>query len=384
MIPYGRQDITQDDIDAVIKVLKSDFLTQGPVVPDFENKIANHVGVDHSVAFNSATSALHAACLALDLGPGDLLWTSPISFVASANCGLYCGAKIDFIDINPQTFNICPLELEKKLIIAKKLKNLPKVLVLVHMCGHPSDLEEISTLAKKYKVRLIEDASHAVGAKYKNKRIGSCFYSDITIFSFHPVKIITTGEGGMALTNIPELAEKMTLSRTHGITRDVNKMSQNDGPWYYQQIGLGFNYRMTDIQAALGITQCERLDSYVAKRNEIANFYNKALSSLPVKTPVIQKDSYSSYHLYIVRLNLKAICSSHHEVFVKLRELGIGVNLHYIPIHLHPYYQNLGFQKGDFPNAEIFYSEAISLPMFPSISDESMQEVVNKLELSLN
>ncbi|MDA8709154.1 UDP-4-amino-4,6-dideoxy-N-acetyl-beta-L-altrosamine transaminase [Gammaproteobacteria bacterium] len=384
MIPYGKQDITQNDIDAVLKVLKSDFLTQGPVVPDFENKIANHVGADHSIAFNSATSALHAACLALDLGPGDWLWTSPISFVASANCGLYCGAKIDFIDINPQTFNICPLELEKKLIIAKKLNNLPKVLVLVHMCGHPSDLEEISALAKKYNVRLIEDASHAVGAKYKNQSIGSCFYSDITIFSFHPVKIITTGEGGMALTNIPELAEKMMLLRTHGITRDINKMSQNDGPWYYQQISLGFNYRMTDIQAALGITQCERLDSYVTKRNEIANFYNKALSSLPVKTPVIQEHSYSSYHLYIIRLNLKAIRSSHHDVFVNLRELGIGVNLHYIPIHLHPYYQNLGFQKGDFPNAEIFYSEAISLPMFPIISDDSIQEVVNKLELSLN
>lgn len=384
MIPYGRQDITQDDIDAVLKVLKSDFLTQGPVVPDFENKIANYVGVDHAIAFNSATSALHTACLALNLGPGDWLWTSPISFVASANCGLYCGAKIDFIDINPETFNICPLELEKKLIRAKKLNNLPKVLVLVHMCGHPSDLEEISALAKKYNIRLIEDASHAVGAKYKNQSVGSCFYSDITIFSFHPVKIITTGEGGMALTNIPELAEKMMLLRTHGITRDINKMSQNDGPWYYQQIGLGFNYRMTDIQAALGISQCERLDSYVAKRNEIANFYNKALSSLPVKTPVIQEHSYSSYHLYIIRLNLKAICSSHHDIFVNLRELGIGVNLHYIPIHLHPYYQNLGFQKGDFPNAEIFYNEAISLPMFPTISDDSIQEVVNKLELSLN
>ena len=351
MIPYGRQDITQDDIDAVLRVLKSDFLTQGPVVPDFENKIANHVGADHSIAFNSATSALHAACLALNLGPGDWLWTSPISFVASANCGLYCGAKIDFVDINPETFNICPIELEKKLNKAKKQNNLPKVLVLVHMCGHPSDLEEISALAKKYNIRLVEDASHGIGAKYNSQSIGNCFYSDITIFSFHPVKIITTGEGGMALTNTTELAEKMKLFRTHGITRDIDKMSQNDGPWYYQQIDLGFNYRMTDIQAALGISQCERLDSYVLKRNEIANFYNQALSSLPVKTPAIQKYSYSSYHLYIIRLDLDAICSSHHDVFVNLRDLGIGVNLHYIPIHLHPYYQNLGFKKGDFPNA---------------------------------
>ena len=384
MIPYGKQDITQDDLDAVLEVLNSDFLTQGPAVPKFENKISDHVGANHAVAFNSATSALHVACLALDLGPGDWLWTSPISFVASANCGLYCGAKVDFVDISPLTFNICPIAFSAKLKDAKKHNVLPKVLVLVHMGGHPSDLEEISSLAKSYNVKLIEDASHAIGAKYNNQSIGNCSYSDITIFSFHPVKIITTGEGGMALTNQEELADKMMILRTHGITRDAAKMSQNDGPWYYQQLALGFNYRMTDIQAALGITQCERLESYVAKRNEIAHFYHKALSGLSLKTPEIQKNSYSSYHLYIIRLDLDKISSSHHDVFVTLRDSGIGVNLHYIPIHLHPYYENLGFRKGDFPNAESFYSEAISIPMFPTISDESMKEVVSKLELALS
>jgi len=384
MIPYGRQDITQADIDAVLEVLTSDFLTQGPVVPDFENKIANHVGADHSIAFNSATSALHAACLALDLGPGDWLWTSPISFVASANCGLYCGAKVDFVDISPSTNNICPHAFAIKLKVAKENNVLPKVLVLVHLGGHPSDLEEISSLAKRYNIKLVEDASHAIGAQYNNQSIGNCYYSDITIFSFHPVKIITTGEGGMALTNNTKLADKMMLLRTHGITRDITKMSHNDGPWYYQQIDLGFNYRMTDIQAALGITQSDRLESYVAKRNEIANFYHEALSALPIKTPEIQKNSYSSYHLYIIRLDLESISLSHRDVFMNLRESGIGVNLHYIPIHLHPYYQNLGFNKGDFPNAECFYGEAISLPMFPTIADESLREVVGTLELVLN
>lgn len=379
MIPYGKQDITQDDLDAVLEVLQSDFLTQGPVVPRFETKISNYVGANHAVACNSATSALHIACLALGLGSGDLLWTSPISFVASANCGLYCGASIDFVDINPITFNICPDLLDIKLKRAKKNNSLPKIIVLVHMAGNPSDLERIYTLAKNYKIKIIEDASHAVGAKYKQKSIGSCAYSDVTIFSFHPVKIITTGEGGMALTNSDEVAERMQLLRAHGITRDESKMSQNDGPWYYQQIELGFNYRMTDIQAALGISQFERLESYVEKRNQIANFYHEELSNLPLQTPKIQDNVFSSYHLYIIRLDLNHLSSSHHDIFSSLRDSGIGVNLHYIPIHLQPYYKNLGFQEGDFPNAETFYKEAISLPIFPTISDQSLKEVVNQL-----
>lgn len=379
MIPYGKQDITQDDLNAVLEVLQSDFLTQGPAVPSFETEISNYVGANHAVACNSATSALHIACLALGLGPGDLMWTSPISFVASANCGLYCGSSIDFVDINPITFNICPDLLDTKLKSAKENNSLPKILVLVHMAGHPSDLEKIYTLAKNYGIKIIEDASHAVGAKYKNTSIGSCAYSDVTIFSFHPVKIITTGEGGMALTNSNKVAEKMRLLRTHGITREESKMSKNDGPWYYQQIELGFNYRMTDIQAALGISQFQRLESYVEKRNEIADFYHQELSHLPLKTPKIQDNAYSSYHLYIVRLDLNNLSSSHHDIFTDLRDSGIGVNLHYIPIHLHPYYKNLGFQEGDFPNAEDFYKEAISLPLFPTISDQSLEEVVNQL-----
>ncbi len=383
MIPYGKQDITEEDIDLVLEVLKSDFLTQGPVVPSFEEKLSKYVGAKHAVACNSATSALHIACLALGLSQGDLMWTSPISFVASANCGLYCGARIDFVDINPQTFNICPEKLETKLKEAEEHNSLPKILVLVHLAGYPSDLKKIYSLTKKYNIKLIEDASHAIGAKYDNQSIGNCSFSDITVFSFHPVKIITSGEGGMALTNNDYLAKKMMLLRTHGITKDQEEMSQIDGPWYYEQIDLGFNYRMTDIHAALGISQCNRIESYVARRNEIANFYHEALSTLPLKTPKIQKKSYSSYHLYIIRVEDKANAYSHKDVFAHLRENGIGVNLHYIPIHLQPYYKNLGFQKGDFPNAESFYNEAISLPIFPTISDEALEKVVDKLHMIL-
>ena len=384
MIPYGKQDITKEDIDLVLEVLGSDFLTQGPVVPNFEKKLSNYVGAKHAVACNSATSALHIGCLALGLSQGDLMWTSPVSFVASANCGLYCGATLDFVDINPNTFNICPAKLEEKLEEAKKHNCLPKILVLVHLAGSPSDLKKIYSLTKKYNIKLIEDASHAIGAKYDNQSIGNCSFSDITFFSFHPVKIITSGEGGMALTNNDSLAKKMKLLRTHGITKDQKEMSQIDGPWYYEQIDLGFNYRMTDIHAALGISQCNRIESYVARRNEIANFYNEALSSLPLKTPKIQKNAYSSFHLYIIRLELENISHSHKEVFTKLREHGIGVNLHYIPIHLQPYYKNLGFQEGDFPNAESFYNEAISLPIFPTIPDKSLEKVVRELQIILS
>lgn len=376
MIPYGRQDISQADIDAVVSVLQSDFLTQGPMVPRFESEVANHVGAAHAVAVNSATSALHIACLALGLGPGDKLWTTPITFVASANCGLYCGAEVDFVDIDPRTYNLCPVALEAKLEKAEADGTLPKVVVPVHLCGQPCDMKAIHVLSQKYGFSVIEDASHAIGGKYSNEFIGNCRYSDITVFSFHPVKIITTAEGGMALTNSSELAEKMSLFRSHGITRDPQLMTREaDGPWYYEQIDLGFNYRMTELQAALGLTQLERLNLYVEQRHALATRYDALLSGLPVTTPWQHPESYSGLHLYVIRLNSAETCMSHREIFTQLREQGIGVNLHYIPVHTQPYYQRKGFESGDFPHAEEYYSEAISLPMFPTL-DRSDQDVV--------
>ena len=381
MIPYGRQDITQADIEAVVSVLQSDFLTQGPVVPRFENAVTAHVGVKHALAVNSATSALHIACLALGLGPNDWLWTTPITFVASANCGLYCGAQVDFVDIDPDTYNLSTAALEAKLIEAEKLGRLPKVLVAVHLCGQPCDMETIHALGQIYGFKIIEDASHAIGGKYKAEFIGNCRYSDVTVFSFHPVKIITTAEGGMAVTNSDELASQMALLRSHGITRDVEQMTHApDGPWYYQQIGLGFNYRMTELQAALGVSQMERLDAYVSRRHELARRYDQLLQSLPVTTPWQHEDSYSGLHLYVIRLQLQKIDKSHREVFDLLREHGIGVNLHYIPVHTQPYYQSMGFMKGDFPQAESYYAEAISLPMFQTLSDEQQDQVVSVLQ----
>lgn len=377
MIPYGRQDINQSDIDAVVNVLKSDFLTQGPMVPKFEQTVAQHVGAQHAFAVNSATSALHIACLALGLGPGDNLWTTPITFVASANCGLYCGAKVDFVDIDPKTYNLSPKALAVKLEQAENEGKLPKVLVAVHLCGQPCDMEAIHTLAKRYNFSVIEDASHAIGGKYKNEFIGNCRYSDITVFSFHPVKIITTAEGGMALTNNQALANKMALLRSHGITRDPALMTHEpDGPWYYQQIDLGFNYRMTELQAAMGVSQMVRLDQFVARRHELAKRYDALLNELPVTTPWQHPDSYSGLHLYVIRLQLDKIQSTHQQVFEALRENGIGVNLHYIPVHTQPYYQQMGFKSGDFPEAERYYAEAISLPMFQTMSDEQQDEVV--------
>lgn len=380
MIPYGRQDITQADIDAVVGVLQSDFLTQGPMVPRFEQSVAQHVGVSHALAVNSATSALHIACLALGLGPGDRLWTTPVTFVASANCGLYCGAEVDFVDIDPHTYNLCPKALERKLEQAEHEGRLPKVVVPVHLCGQPCDMQAIHALAQRYDFKVIEDASHAIGGKYQGEFIGNCRYSDITVFSFHPVKIITTAEGGMALTNDAELANKMVLLRSHGITRDPAQMTHEaDGPWYYQQIDLGFNYRMTELQAALGVTQMERLDQYVARRHQLARRYDDLLASLPVTTPWQHPDSYSGLHLYVVRLQLDKIGKTHRQVFEALRELGIGVNLHYIPVHTQPYYQRMGFQAGDFPEAESYYAEAISLPMFQTMSEEQQDRVVSVL-----
>lgn len=368
MIPYGRQEITETDIEAVVEVLRSDYLTQGPAVPRFEEALAEYCGARHAVAVNSATSALHVACLALGVGPGDWLWTSPITFVASANCGLYCGARVDFVDIDPRTYNLCPQALERKLVVAELEGRLPKVVVAVHLCGQPCDMEAIHRLAKRFNFRVIEDASHAVGGKYRGESIGNGRYSDITVFSFHPVKIITTAEGGMAVTNDAELAERMSLLRSHGITRDPSRMTHEpEGPWYYQQVDLGFNYRMTELQAALGLSQLTRLDEYVTRRHTLARRYDELLEPLPVGTPWQHPDSYSGLHLYVIRLQ-GASKKSHREVFEALRDAGVGVNLHYIPVHTQPYYRQLGFNPGDFPEAEKYYAEAISLPMYPQLS----------------
>jgi len=384
MIPYGRQDITQGDIDAVVAVLQSDYLTQGPAVPRFEQTVATHVGAKHALAVNSATSGLHIACLALGLGHGDWLWTSPITFVASANCGLYCGAQVDFVDIDPRTYNLCPQALEAKLAAAQKAGKLPKVLVAVHLCGQPCDMNAIYALGQKYGFKIIEDASHAIGGKYRGEFIGNCRYSDITVFSFHPVKIITTAEGGMALTNSDALAAKMALLRSHGITRDTAQMTHApDGPWYYQQLGVGFNYRMTELQAALGVSQMQRLDAYVARRHELAKRYDKLLADLPITMPWQHPDSYSGLHLYVIRLQLDKINKTHRQVFDQLREQGVGVNLHYIPVHTQPHYQQMGFKIGDFTQAEQYYAEAISLPMFHALTEEQQDLVLDALKLNI-
>jgi len=380
MIPYGRQDITQADIDAVVAVLQSDFLTQGPMVPRFEQNVAQHVGASHALALNSATSALHIACLALGLGHGDRLWTSPVTFVASANCGLYCGAEVDFVDIDPRTYNLCPQALARKLEQAEREGKLPKVVVPVHLCGQPCDMQAIHALSQRYGFKIIEDASHAIGGKYRGEAIGNCRYSDITVFSFHPVKIITTAEGGMALTNDAKLAERMGLLRSHGITRDPALMTKEiEGPWYYQQVELGYNYRMTDLQGALGASQMTRLEQYVARRHVLARRYDDLLAELPVTTPWQHPDSYSGLHLYVIRLQLDKIQKSHLQVFEALRAQEIIVNLHYIPVHTQPYYQKMGFKAGDFPQAESYYAEAISIPMYPTLSEAQQDEVVTAL-----
>lgn len=379
-IPYGRQDITKADVDAVLTVLQSDFLTQGPKVPAFEHAVVSYCGAKHALAVNSATSALHIACLALDLGPGDWLWTSPITFVASANCALYCGAEVDFVDIDYRTYNLCPQALERKLEQAEREGKLPKVVVPVHLCGQPCDMQAIHSLALRYGFKIIEDASHAIGGRYKGNPIGNCEYSDITVFSFHPVKIITTAEGGMALTNSAELASKMALFRSHGITRDPAQMThETDGPWYYQQIELGYNYRMTELQGALGVSQMERLDAYVTRRHQLALRYDELLAKLPVTTPWQHPDSYSGLHLYPIRLQLDKITKGHRQVFESLREQGIGVNLHYIPVHTQPFYQRMGFQPADFPKAQDYYREAISLPMFFTLTEDQQDTVVRVL-----
>jgi len=384
MIPYGRQDITEEDVESVLSALKSDFLTQGPYAPRFEQAIAQHVGARHALAANSATSALHIACLALGLGPGDWLWTTPITFVASANCGLYCGAKVDFVDIDPDTYNLCPRALEKKLKQADREGCLPKVVVPVHLAGQSCDMEAIHALAQQYGFKVIEDASHAVGGKYKGEFVGNCRYSDITVFSFHPVKIVTTAEGGLALTNDDQLAEQMALLRSHGVTRNTALMTHDThGPWYYQQVALGYNYRMTELQAALGCSQLKRLDQYVARRHELAKRYDELLRNLPLRTPWQHPDTYSGLHLYIIRLKLNELKSNRRSVFEALRSHGIGVNVHYIPVHTQPYYREMGFTDGQFPQAEQYYAEAISLPMYPLLTDAEQDQVVAALSSAL-
>ena len=381
-ITYGRQDIQDSDISAVLEVLRSDFLTQGPAVPYFESVVGQHCGASHALAVNSATSALHMALMALEVGKGDIVWTSPNSFVASANAVLYCGAKVDFVDIDLVTYNMCVSALEIKLKNAEKINQLPKVVIPVHFAGQPCDLEKIYALSKRFGFRVVEDASHAIGGEYKGRPIGNCEYSDITVFSFHPVKIITTAEGGVAVTNNKHLAQKMALYRNHGLTRDPEQMTHKpDGPWYYQQIALGYNFRMTDLQAALGASQMQRLGNYVEKRHSIAEYYDKELKDLPLILPAKIPGNYSALHLYVIRLEENSSPKlTHHKVFEALHACGVLVNVHYIPIHTQPYYQKMGFRWGDFPNSEHYYKTAMSIPMFPTLSKKDQAYVVDALK----
>jgi UDP-4-amino-4,6-dideoxy-N-acetyl-beta-L-altrosamine transaminase len=385
MIPYGRQCISDLDIDSVVEVLKSDYLTQGPKVPEFESKLAKRVCAQHAVAVNSATSALHIACLALGLQSGDWLWTSPITFVASANCGLYCGAQVDFVDIDPDTNNICMEALSRKLEMAAAMGTLPKVLVAVHLSGLSCDMKAIFDLSVRYGFRIIEDASHAVGGSYKGEPIGSCRYSDVTVFSFHPVKVLTTAEGGCAVTNQPELAKWMRLFSSHCITRDHELMDADEPPpWYYQQLGLGFNYRMTELQAALGISQLDMLEEFVARRTELADRYDQLLSDLPIYKPVRKEFMESAWHLYIVKLNLEHIETTRLEVFRHMRKSGVGVNVHYIPVYHQPYYSKMGFDIGYCTNAERYYERALSLPLHYGLTFEEQDKVAESLSAALS
>lgn len=379
VIPYGKQTISQSDIDAVIDVLKSDWLTQGPAVPAFESAIAEYCNANYACATNSATSALHIACLSLGVGEGDIVWTSPISFVASSNCALYCGAKIDFVDIDFENGNMSATALAKKLVLAEKSNKLPKVVIPVHLAGQSCDMAAIHALAKEYGFKIIEDASHAIGSKYLDKPVGNCEFSDICVFSFHPVKIITSAEGGMVVTNSKELDKKMKRLRSHGITSNPDEMTEpSHGPWYYQQLELGFNYRMTDMQAALGLSQLKQLDNFVTVRNDIAKTYNHAFANSAIAHLTQSDDCYSSYHLYIVRLT-QCDKEKHKSVITGMREQGIIAHLHYIPIHLQPYYQTLGFSFGDFPNAETYYKQAVTIPLHPTMTVDEQQFVINTL-----
>ena len=384
-IPYGRQDINQEDIDKVVEILRSDFLTQGPAVPAFESAVAKYCGAKHTVAVNSATSALHIACLAMGVGPGDLVWTSPITFVASSNCALYCGASVDFVDIDYRTYNISVEALAEKLYEAKKTDTLPKVVIPVHMSGQSCDMASIHELSQQYGFDIIEDASHALGGRYKDEPIGNGRYSSMSVFSFHPVKMITSGEGGMVVTNDSKLLKNLRLLRSHGITSNSEDMHSRapEQIWNYQQIGLGFNYRMTDIQAALGLSQLKRLDEFVTKRQNIAKRYDQLLMDLPVITPWQHKDSYSSYHLYLIQLEFKDK-NAQHRVFDALRKDGVLVNLHYIPVYLQPYYEQLGFKEGHCPEAEKYYKCVITIPIYPRLLGEEQDQVVESIKKVLN
>ena len=380
MIYYGKQNVNEADIKAVVDVLQSDFLTQGPVLEQFEKKVAEYCGAKYAVAVTNATSALHIACRAAGLGEGDVLWTSPITFTASANCGRYCGADVDFVDIDAATYNMSVDELAKKLQKAKEDGRLPKVVVPVHLAGQSCDMKRIHELAIEYGFTVLEDASHAIGADYLDTKVGSCAYSDMAVFSFHPVKIITTGEGGMVLTNNKELYKKLCLYRSHGITRNTELMTHEaDGPWYYQQIDLGYNYRMTELQAALGFSQMDRLDEFVARRRYLVDRYNELLQDLPVVTPHVLEGTNPSWHLYMVRVDFNRAKLDKVQLFEEMKKRGIVLNLHYIPVHTQPYYQELGFEQGDFPQSEKYYEEIFTLPLYYGLTDEQQDDVVAAL-----
>ena len=385
MISYGKQSINQDDINAVVDVLKSDFLTQGPKVAEFEQDLANYCSAKYAKAISNGTAALHLAYLAVGLKSGDTVWTTPNTFVATANAALYCGAKVDFVDIDSKTYNMSINSLRLKLIQAKKDNKLPKLVVPVHFAGQSCEMKDIWLLSKEYGFKVVEDACHALGSEYLNSKVGSCKYSDMAVFSFHPVKMITTGEGGMAVSNNSKLNAIMQRLRSHGITRDHLEMKNiSDGPWYYEQIDLGFNYRMTDIQAALGISQLKRLDSFVAKRNKIASNYNKLFEDVEIKTPWNNdNDSYSSYHLYIIRIPKKSKIFNRAQIFETFRSNGIGVNLHYIPIYRQPYYQKFNYNYEDYPEAENYYAEAISIPMYTTLTEEQQESISKILTLPI-
>lgn len=383
-IPYGRQEITPEDEQAVLAALRSEWLTQGPMIDQFQQAVADYCGTQYATACANGTAALHLACLALDVGLGDIVWTTANTFVASANCALYCGAKVDFVDIDPDTLNMSVDRLVEKLDQAQKNNDLPKVVIPVHFGGLSCDMQKIHALSQKYGFKIIEDASHAIGSKYRAQSVGSCKYADMTTFSFHPVKVITTGEGGMVMTSQSHLAEKLNLLRTHGVTKNPEMMiGQAEGPWYYQQIDLGFNYRITDIQCALGLSQLKRLDDYVARRNQLAQRYNELLQGLPIKRQKITQDSYSAYHLYVIQLDATKTSKTRLDVFNYLRKYNIGVNVHYIPVHLQPYYQQLGFKAGDFPCAEAYYEGAITLPLFPTMTEADQDRVIKALKDAL-